>query len=90
MLALMVELLCCALTGAAFGFENDSFFEPGNHPNIGHTIVAIDPDSLAGRNVYLARVEALIEAMLEDESRAAREGVELSDILITQITQLAA
>jgi len=103
MLALMVELLCCALTGAAFGFENDSFFEPGNHPNIGHTIVAIDPDSLAGRNVYLARVEALIEAMLEDEgvrlpgarreearSRAALEGIELSDILIAQITQLAA
>lgn len=103
MLALMVELLCCALTGAAFGFENDSFFEPGNHPNIGHTILAIDPDALAGRNVYLARVEALIAAMLEDEgvrlpgarreearSRSAQDGVELSDALYTQIAQLAA
>ena len=29
MLALAVELICVALTGAAFGFENDSFFEPG-------------------------------------------------------------
>lgn len=103
MLALTVELLCCALTGAAFGYENDSFFEPGNHPNIGHTIIAIDPDSLAGRNVYLARVESLIEAMLEDEGvrlpgarreaarrQAARDGVELSDALLTQIVQLAA
>src|SRR4029453_9214087 len=26
LLALVVELLCCALTGAAFGFEADSFF----------------------------------------------------------------
>jgi (2R)-3-sulfolactate dehydrogenase (NADP+) len=103
MLALTVELLCCALTGAAFGFENDSYFEPGNAPNIGHTLVAIDPESLAGRNVYLARVEALIAAMLEDEgvrlpgvrrdearAHAARDGVEVSDALLTQITQLAA
>lgn len=102
MLALTVELLCCALTGAAFGYENDSYFEPGNHPNIGHTIIAIDPDSLAGRNVYLARVETLIEAMLDDDgvrlpgarrdearARAARDGVELSDALLIQITQLA-
>ena len=35
-LALMVEVLCTALTGAAFSFENDSYFEPGNKPRIGH------------------------------------------------------
>ena len=32
---MVVELLCCALTGAAFGFEADSFFEDaGNQPRL--------------------------------------------------------
>ncbi|HEX9672033.1 MAG TPA: Ldh family oxidoreductase, partial [Burkholderiales bacterium] len=37
-LALTVEVLSVALTGAAFSFENDSYFEPGNKPRIGHAI----------------------------------------------------
>ena len=52
MLALMVELLCVALTGAHFGFENDSFFEPGNPASIGHAMIAIDPSALGGADVY--------------------------------------
>ena len=67
MLALIVELLSVALTGAAFGFENDSYFEPGNKPRIGHAIIAIDPEALAGSQVYCARLEMLIQAMLADE-----------------------
>jgi (2R)-3-sulfolactate dehydrogenase (NADP+) len=53
MLALTVELLSAALTGAAFGFENDSYFEPGNKPRIGHAIIAIDPDAVRGRRRVL-------------------------------------
>ena len=40
--------VCCALSGAAFSFENDSYFEPGNKPRIGHAILAVDPAALAG------------------------------------------
>jgi (2R)-3-sulfolactate dehydrogenase (NADP+) len=103
MLALAVELVCCALTGAAFGYENDSYFEPGNPARIGHALIAIDPDAVAGRTVFLDRVEALVAAMLADEavrlpgarraqaySVARTQGVLLSESLLSQITQLAA
>ena len=66
-LALVVELLCVALTGAAFGFEADGFFtEAGNQPRLGQALLVIDPGALAGQGAYLARIEALIGAMLED------------------------
>jgi hypothetical protein len=100
--SMMVELLCCGLTGAALAFENDSYFEPGNKPRIGHTIIAIDPGSTAGSAVYFERVEALIAAMLADpgvrlpgdrrhaaRARAAAEGVDIPDPLYRQLQQLA-
>jgi (2R)-3-sulfolactate dehydrogenase (NADP+) len=66
-LALAVELLACALTGAAFGFEADSFFvDEGNRPRLGQAFLVVDPDALSGRGVYFERVEALIAAMTED------------------------
>jgi (2R)-3-sulfolactate dehydrogenase (NADP+) len=102
MLAMMVELLCCGLTGAALAFENDSYFEPGNKPRIGHTLIAIDPGSTAGSAVYFERVEALIAAMLADpgvrlpgdrrhaaRARSAAEGVDIPDPLYRQLLQLA-
>lgn len=67
MLALIVELLACALTGAALGFEADSFFvDTGNRPRIGQAFLAIDPDALAGRAVYFERLETLLAAMVEE------------------------
>jgi (2R)-3-sulfolactate dehydrogenase (NADP+) len=67
MLALTVELLVCALSGSAFGFESDSFFvEEGRPTRIGQALIAIDPRALAGEEVYLERVETLIAAMTED------------------------
>ncbi|MGQ0523082.1 MAG: Ldh family oxidoreductase [Betaproteobacteria bacterium] len=102
MLALMVELLCVAMTGAAFGLENDSYFEPGGKPDIGHALIAIDPDALAGRDVYFARVEALVATLLADEgvrlpgsrrqhaaTRAREEGVVISDALHQELRALA-
>ena len=102
MLALMVELVCCALTGAAFGYENDSYFEPGGKPSIGHAVIAIDPAALAGRDTYLERIEALVGAMLADQSvrlpgmrreaaavKARAEGASIPDALYAQIVQLA-
>lgn len=103
MLALMVELLCVALTGARFGLENDSFFEPGRPASIGHALLAIDPGALAGGDVYFERVETLITAMLADEgvrlpgerrhesaADARANGIEISDALLRQLRELAA
>ena len=61
MLALIVELLCVALTGANFGYEADSFFvDEGNQPRLGQAFLVIDPAALAGADVYYSRLEALI------------------------------
>jgi (2R)-3-sulfolactate dehydrogenase (NADP+) len=67
MLALTVELLACALSGSAFGFESDSFFtEEGKPTRIGQAFLAIDPGALAGREVFLERVETLVAAIMEE------------------------
>ena len=103
MLALTVELLVCALSGAAYGFESDSFFvDEGRPTRIGQTILAIDPVALAGRETYLERVETLVTAMMEDDDvrlpgerrvrnreKAAREGVNVPDDLLARIRDLA-
>jgi (2R)-3-sulfolactate dehydrogenase (NADP+) len=103
MLALVVELLCCALTGAAFGFEADSFFvDAGNRPRLGQAFLVVDPGALAGREVFLARVETLVNAMLAEDNvrlpgsrRAAladdaqRAGVEIPDALMADLLRLA-
>jgi len=101
-LALMVEILCVALTGAAFSFENDSYFEPGNQPRIGHAILAIDPEALAGAESYFSRLEVMLSKMLAEGSvrlpggrrqqaaaTALAEGIELSDALHRQLLDLA-
>lgn len=102
MLALVVEVICCALTGAAFSFENDSYFEPGGKPRIGHALLAIDPQALAGRNDYLERLEFLITNLLDQEgvrlpgarrhaaaSRARDEGIEIADAMHSELAALA-
>jgi (2R)-3-sulfolactate dehydrogenase (NADP+) len=103
MLALVVEVLCCALTGAAFSFENDSYFESGNKPRIGHAILAIDPEALAGAQSYFGRIEVMISRMLEEEgvrlpgvrrhaavAEAKARGIEVPQALIDELQRLAA
>jgi (2R)-3-sulfolactate dehydrogenase (NADP+) len=102
MLALMFELLCAALTGAAIGPEADSFFsEEGNRPKIGQSFIAIDPGALAGQEKYLERVQTVVRTMLADpevrlpgarrfaaEKSARAQGIEIPDELLAQIEQL--
>ena len=104
MLALTVELLACALTGAAFGFEADSFFvDAGNRPRLGQAFLVVDPDALAGSGTYLDRVETLVTAMMEDPgvrlpgfrrdalaATAARDGVDIAPALAIELERLAA
>lgn len=103
LLALIVELLCSALTGAAFGFEADSFFQDaGNRPRLGQALIAVDPGALAGNAAYLDRVETLVAAMLAEEgvrlpgarraslaARAAAEGVEVAAPLLATLETLS-
>lgn len=103
MLALMVELMVAALTGAHFGFEADSFFvAAGNRPKIGQAFVVVDPGALAGSEVYFERVDTLVAAMLADEGvripgarrdaladKAAERGVDIPDALVAQLRALA-
>lgn len=103
MLALVFELLCCALTGAAFGFEADSFFaEQGNRPRIGQAFLVLDPSALAGQDVYHQRIETLLSAMLADPNvrlpgerrhQLARDaqdkGIEIPEALHEQLKKLA-
>jgi (2R)-3-sulfolactate dehydrogenase (NADP+) len=68
MLALVVELLVVALTGARFGFEASSFFvDEGDVPRIGQAFLLIDPGALAGNDLYFERIEALVGEMLVDD-----------------------
>ena len=101
MLALVFELICAALTGAAIGPEADSFFsEEGNRPRIGQAFMAIDPGALAGMKTYWERTEAVVSAMLSDPEvrlpgarrfaaeESARKGIEVPDDLLAQIEKL--
>jgi (2R)-3-sulfolactate dehydrogenase (NADP+) len=102
MLALVVELLCCALTGAHMGFEADTFFvDAGNRPKIGQAFLVIDPGALAGHEVFDERIETLVATMLLDPEvrlpgarrnalaeQAAREGIEVPQLLLDQLGAL--
>jgi len=101
MLALMFELICAALTGAAIGPEADSFFsDEGNKPRIGQAFIVVDPSALAGMDRYFERVETVVSRMLADPEvrlpgarrfaaeAAAQKGIEIPDELIGQIEKL--
>lgn len=99
MLALVVELLCCTLTGAALGFEADSFFsDSGNRPHLGHAFIVIDPSALGGSASYLERLETMVSAMTDSievrlpgsrrellAEAANRYGIEVTDEIIHQL-----
>ncbi len=103
MLALIIELLACALTGSHFGFETESFFvDEGGPARLGQAFMAIDPGALAGNEAYLERVETLVEAMLEDDGvrlpgdrrrklrdEALKHGVEVPEALMTQLRAMS-
>jgi (2R)-3-sulfolactate dehydrogenase (NADP+) len=101
MLALMFELICAALTGAAIGPEADSFFsDEGNKPRIGQAFIVVDPSALAGMERYFERVEAVVGRMLADpevrlpgarrfaSEKKSMDGIEVPDELIGQIEKL--
>ena len=102
-LALMVEVLAVALTGAKFGFEASSFFDAeGPPPAVGQFLIAIDPAAFGGADVFAERMAGLA-AMIEGDGdarlpgsrriaqreRAAREGVNVDAKLLAEVRAIA-
>ena len=102
-LALMVEVLAVALTGARFGFEASSFFEAeGPPPGVGQFLIVIDPAAFGGADVFAARIAALA-GMIEGDGdarlpgsrrialreKAAREGLAVDSKLLVEVRALA-
>lgn len=103
MLALTIELLVTAFTGAHFGFEADSFFDvEGNKPKLGQFFLIINPNAMGGAQIFAERVETLVSAMLGDDgvrlpgarryalaAKTERDGLVVADATIMQMRQLA-
>lgn len=102
-LALMVEVLGVALTGANFGFEASSFFEAeGPPPGVGQFFIAIDPGAFGGAESFADRMTALAVMVEVDgtarlpgsrrialRENAAREGVTVDAKLLAEVRALA-
>lgn len=99
-LALMVEVLAAALTGSAFSREAGSFFNAvGPKPNVGQTLIAIDPGKRSdfGTRVaaLLAQISSMEGARLPGERRRAaiaqakQDGLNIPAHLYQQVWQLA-
>ena len=102
-LALMVEMLCSAMTGSNFAFEASSFYDAeGSPPHVGHLFVVFKPESLGGDG-FLDRAEELMATILEqpgtrlpgsrrleNRDKAHAEGVEIPDTLLDEIDTLLA
>lgn len=102
-LALMVEVLAVALTGARFGFEASSFFDAdGPPPGVGQFLIVIDPGAFGGADVFADRM-AVLAGMIEGDGdarlpgsrrialreKAAREGLSVDSQLLVEVRALA-
>ena len=102
-LALMVETLAVALTGANFAYEASSFLDAsGPPPGAGQLLIAIDPGAFAGAEMFAGRISALAGAIEEDEgtrlpgsrrlalrARAERSGIHVDPKLLADVEALA-
>lgn len=100
-LVMMVEILAAALTGSNFGFEATSFFAAeGEPPGVGQTILCFNPEIMSG-GLFASRLETLVEAILKQNGtrlpgtkrlqmreRSQKNGVELSEILHTELMEM--
>jgi len=68
MLALAVELLCCAVVGGTLSHQITGLAAKEGPPiRSGQAFLVIDPGALTGQDVYLERVETLVAEILKDE-----------------------
>jgi (2R)-3-sulfolactate dehydrogenase (NADP+) len=102
-LALMVEIMAAALTGASLAFQASSFFDAdGPPPAIGQFLLVIDPGAYGGDAAAMrireltAAIESEPGARLPGSMRRARrqaaaaEGVAVDERLLARLVRLAA
>ncbi|NNU80502.1 Ldh family oxidoreductase [Halovulum dunhuangense] len=101
-LALMVEVMSACLAGAALGSEASSLFDAeGAPPDLGQSIIALDPELLSGGS-FAARMATLVGKYdsldgarlpgmrrLDARARAAAEGLRVKPALLAQIRGIA-
>ena len=94
-MALVVDLMAAAMTGASFSFEASPMANnEGGPPNTGQFFIALDPHHFVGADAFAERVEVEFAAMCSQEgvrlpgdrrhahrARAEVEGVEVPDAL---------
>ena len=92
-LALMIEVLAAALTGAGFGYQATSFFDAeGDYPNVGQMMMMIDPSAMpmVSGGDFAARMADMAGLINDDgarlpgsgrmaKRRAAEQGIEVND-----------
>lgn len=102
-LAMMVEVLAVALTGAVFSSQASSFFDVvGPPPGVGQFLIAIDPGRFTGREAFASHVAMLVQSIESDpgvrlpgsrridlRKRAEREGIAVDADLLAQTRALA-
>jgi LDH2 family malate/lactate/ureidoglycolate dehydrogenase len=60
-LSLVTDVLCGVMTGALFG---GTVFQEDTDYDVGHVMMAIDPDAFIGRAAFEARLEQLVQEVL--------------------------
>lgn len=102
-LALMVEIIAVALTGANFAFEASSFFDgEGNPPGVGQVLIAIDPAGFSGADIFHGRLELMARMIAKDDGarlpgtrvvplreKAKRDGLTLDAAILKNVKDLA-
>lgn len=102
-LAMMVELLAVALTGANLASEATSFFDgEGPPPGVGQFVLAIDPAAFGGGQTFADRFASLVDLIEGDGSarlpgtrrlalraKAAHEGVVVDAGQLAEARKLA-
>ncbi len=101
-LALMVEILCGALSGGRFGWEASSFLDDrGGAPRVGQLLLAFDPSAFSGRD-FADRMSGMAGAIgaeagvrvpgdrrLANRAAARSRGLNVPDDLYGQLLKLA-
>ena len=100
-LALMIEVLSAALTGAGFGHEASSFFDAeGPSPNVGQLMLMIDPQVMSPD--FAERLAGLAGLIMGDGGRipgsgrmakreqAASHGIEVNDSVWQTVCDMTA
>jgi len=76
-LAMVMEILAGALSGARFSSERRPGDGQADAPNMGHCFIVIDPARFMPSGEFVARVDALIE-----QTKCSRRSAEFDEILV--------